>query len=61
MKRYRPLVFFGLALVLGLVTSVLVFSWLQNEKNRLMAAPIPLNQESCRCWWPMRILPGGPS
>jgi pilus assembly protein CpaB len=42
MKRYRPLVFFGLALVLALVTSVLVFSWMQNEKNRLMAAPIPL-------------------
>jgi pilus assembly protein CpaB len=40
MKRYRPLVFFGLALVLGLVTSILVFSWLQNEKNRLMAAPL---------------------
>jgi pilus assembly protein CpaB len=35
--------FFGLALVLGLVTSVLVFSWMQNEKNRLMAAPIPLS------------------
>jgi len=44
MKRYRPLVFFGLALVLGLVTSILVFSWLQNEKNRLMAAPIPLSK-----------------
>lgn len=41
MKRYRPLVFFGLALVLGIVTSVLVFSWLQNEKSRLMAAPLP--------------------
>ena len=44
MKRYRPLAFFGVALVLGLVTSVLVFTWLQNEKNRLMAAPIPLSQ-----------------
>jgi pilus assembly protein CpaB len=43
MKRYRPLVFFGLALVLGLVTSILVFSWMQNEKNRLMAAPIPVS------------------
>jgi len=43
MKRYRPLVFFGVALLLGLVTSILVFSWLQNEKNRLMAAPIPLS------------------
>lgn len=42
MKRYRPLVFFGLALVLAFVTSVLVFSWMQNEKNRLMAAPIPV-------------------
>ena len=42
MKRYRPLVFFGFALVLALVTSVLVFSWMQNEKNRLMAAPIPI-------------------
>lgn len=41
MKRYRPLIFFGFALVLALVTSVLVFSWMQNEKNRLMAAPIP--------------------
>ena len=44
MKRYRPLVFFGIALLLGLVTSILVFSWLQNEKNRLMAAPIPLTK-----------------
>ena len=44
MKRYRPLAFFAVALLLGLVTSVLVFSWLQNEKDRLMAAPIPLNK-----------------
>ena len=44
MKRYRPLVFLGVALFLGLVTSFLVFSWLQNEKNRLMAAPIPLSK-----------------
>ncbi len=44
MKRYRPLAFFCVAVVLGLVTSLLVFSWLQNEKNRLMAAPIPLSQ-----------------
>lgn len=44
MKRYRPLVFFSVALVMGLVTSVLVFTWLQNEKNRLMAAPIPVSQ-----------------
>ena len=41
MKRYRPLAFFGLAVVFGIITSVLVFSWLQNEKNRLMAAPLP--------------------
>lgn len=40
MKRYRPLIFFGLALLLAFVTSILVFSWMQNEKNRLMAAPI---------------------
>lgn len=44
MKRYRPLAFFAVALLLGLVTSILVFSWLQNEKNRLMAAPIPLTR-----------------
>jgi len=44
MKRYRPFVFFGIALVLGLVTSLLVFTWLQNEKNRLMAAPLPLTK-----------------
>ena len=44
MKRYRPLAFFAVALLLGLVTSILVFSWLQNEKNRLMAAPILLNK-----------------
>jgi len=44
MKRYRPLGFFAVALLLGLITSFLVFSWLQNEKNRLMAAPIPLNK-----------------
>jgi pilus assembly protein CpaB len=41
MKRYRPLAFFGSAVVLALLTSVMVFSWMQNEKNRLMAAPIP--------------------
>jgi pilus assembly protein CpaB len=44
MKRYRALVFFGVALLLGLVTSVLVFSWLQSEKNRLLAAPLPLSK-----------------
>lgn len=43
MKRYRPLAFFGVALLLGLITSFLVFSWMQNEKNRLMAAPIPFS------------------
>src|SRR5262245_48280233 len=42
MKRYRPLVFFGAALLLSLITSVLVFSWLQNEKSRLIAAPLPI-------------------
>ena len=42
MKRYRPLAFFGLAVVLALLTSVMVFTWMQNEKNRLMAAPIPV-------------------
>jgi pilus assembly protein CpaB len=42
MKRFRPLAFLGLALVLGLVTSVLIFTWLQNEKSRLMAAPLPV-------------------
>jgi pilus assembly protein CpaB len=44
MKRYRALIFFGVALLLGLVTSLLVFSWLQSEKNRLMAAPLPLSR-----------------
>jgi pilus assembly protein CpaB len=44
MKRYRPLAFFAVALLLGLITSFLVFSWLQNEKNRLMAAPIPFSR-----------------
>jgi pilus assembly protein CpaB len=44
MKRYRPLTFFAVALLLGLITSFLVFSWLQNEKNRLMAAPIPFSK-----------------
>ena len=44
MKRYRPMVFFGVALLLGLITSFFVFSWLQNEKNRLMAAPILLSK-----------------
>jgi pilus assembly protein CpaB len=44
MKRYRPLAFFGAALLLGLVTSILVFSWLQNEKNLLSAAPIPVSK-----------------
>jgi pilus assembly protein CpaB len=44
MKRYRPLAFFGVALLLGLITSFFVFSWLQDEKNRLMASPIPLSK-----------------
>ena len=44
MKRYRPLAFFGLAIVLALLTSFLVFSWMQNEKNRLLAAPLPLTK-----------------
>ncbi len=44
MKRYRPLAFLGLSVVLGIITSVLVFSWLQNEKNRLMAAPLPTSK-----------------
>ncbi|MCD6052479.1 MAG: cpaB [Verrucomicrobia bacterium] len=44
MKRYRPLAFFGVAVVLALVTSILVFTWLQNEKTRLMAAPLPVSQ-----------------
>jgi pilus assembly protein CpaB len=44
MKRYRPLAFFGVALLLGLITSGLVFSWLQNEKSRLLAAPIPVTK-----------------
>ena len=44
MKRYRPLVFFGLAVILGVITSVLVFSWLQNEKSRLLAAPLPTSK-----------------
>jgi len=44
MKRYRPLAFFAVALLLGLVTSFLAFSWLQDEKNRLLAAPIPLSK-----------------
>lgn len=42
MKRYRPVMFFGIAVILGLVTSILVFAWLQNEKDRLMAAPLSL-------------------
>lgn len=44
MKRYRPLVFFGLAVVLGVFTSVLVFSWLQSEKSRLLAATLPTSK-----------------
>jgi pilus assembly protein CpaB len=44
MKRYRPLVFFGSAVVLGIVTSVLVFSWLQSEKSRLLAATLPTSK-----------------
>ena len=44
MKRYRPFIFFGIAALLGLVTSILVFSWLQNEKNKLMAAPLALTK-----------------
>jgi pilus assembly protein CpaB len=44
MKRYRPLLLVGAAVVLGLITSFFVFSWLQDEKNRLMAAPIPLSK-----------------
>jgi len=44
MKRYRAVAFFGTAVMLALVTSFFVFSWLQNEKSRLMAAPLPLTK-----------------
>jgi pilus assembly protein CpaB len=44
MKRYRPLMFFGMAVMLGIVTSVLVFSWLQSEKSRMLAATLPTSK-----------------
>lgn len=44
MKRYRALILFGAALMLGLITSFFVFSWLQGEKDRLMAAPLSLTK-----------------
>ncbi|HSF67870.1 MAG TPA: Flp pilus assembly protein CpaB [Nitrospiraceae bacterium] len=59
MKRYRPLAFFGAALVLALLTSLLVFSWLQNEKNRLMAAPIPLVNQNVQVLVSNADLPWG--
>jgi pilus assembly protein CpaB len=33
MNRYRAFIFFGLAVVIALVTSVMVFSWLRNQAN----------------------------
>lgn len=40
MKRYRALILFCAAVGLGLITSFLVFSWLQGEKSRLMSTPL---------------------
>ena len=33
MNRYRALIFLGLAVVIALFTSVMVFSWLRNQAN----------------------------
>lgn len=33
MNRYRALIFLGLAVVIALITSVMVFSWLRNQAN----------------------------
>ena len=33
MNRYRALIFLGLAMVIALITSVMVFSWLRNQAN----------------------------
>src|SRR5207237_880000 len=33
MNRYRALIFLGLAVVIALITSVMVFSWLRNQAS----------------------------
>lgn len=40
MQRYRPIVFFGLAFVIAVLTSTMVFSWLKNLAQSY-AQPIP--------------------
>lgn len=43
MKKYRPQLFFGAAVVLGLITSLLVFGWLrQAELRRVAEAAVPV-------------------
>lgn len=41
MNRYRALIFLGLAVVVALITSVMLFSWLRDVENRRNAPTAP--------------------
>jgi len=43
MNRYRALIFLGLAVIIALFTSVMVFSWLRNQANVPKAEAATLN------------------
>ena len=43
MNRYRSLIFLGLAVIISLFTSVMVFSWLRNQANVPKAEAATLN------------------
>src|SRR6476620_7065285 len=43
MNRYRALIFLGLAVIISLFTSVMVFSWLRNQANVPKAEAATLN------------------
>jgi len=43
MNRYRALIFLGLAVIMALFTSVMVFSWLRNQSNVPKAEAATLN------------------
>lgn len=38
MQRYRPIIFFGLAALIALFTSVMIFSWLRNQARGMAEA-----------------------
>ena len=61
MKRYRPLVFFGVALVLGSGDQRLGLFLAAERKEPVDGGTDSAHSRTCRWSSPMPILPGGPS